>query len=79
MFMERRRAASVPPPEERFMPRHRYLPGVAAATATVALLAAAPAPGGEPTVSRARVVAHFDLAKGQTPENIAWNRTAPRS
>lgn len=57
------------------MPRLPRLPGVAAATATavaaVGLLAAAPPPGGEQTVSHPRIVAHFDFAKGQTPENIA--------
>ncbi|WP_326584918.1 hypothetical protein OG889_42005 [Streptomyces sp. NBC_00481] len=53
------------------MPRLPYLSGVAAATAVVALLAAAPPPSGEVTVSRPRVVAHFDFAQGQTPENIA--------
>ncbi|GHE57954.1 hypothetical protein [Streptomyces capitiformicae] len=53
------------------MPRLPYLPGVAVATAALTVLAAAPAPGGEPAVSRPRIVAHFDFAKGQTPENIA--------
>ncbi|MFF9776022.1 hypothetical protein ACF1HJ_20480 [Streptomyces sp. NPDC013978] len=53
------------------MPRLRPLPVVAAVTTAVALLAAAPPPDGEPTVSRPRVVAHFDITRGQTPENIA--------
>lgn len=53
------------------MSRLPCLPGLAAATAAVALLAAAPPPGDEQTVSRPRVVAHFDFARGQTPENIA--------
>ncbi|MEU0335120.1 hypothetical protein [Streptomyces sp. NPDC006193] len=48
----------------------------AAATAVLAfgLVAAAPAPGSEPVVTDARVVAHFDLAAGRTPENIALER-----
>ncbi len=53
------------------MPRLPYLPGVAVVTAALTVLAAAPATGGDPTVSRPRIVAHFDFAKGQTPENIA--------
>lgn len=53
------------------MPRLPQLPAVAAVTAAVALLAAAPPPDGEPTVSRPRIVAHFDITRGQTPENIA--------
>ncbi|MGW0843857.1 hypothetical protein ACWD26_27695 [Streptomyces sp. NPDC002787] len=53
------------------MRRIPRLSGVAAAAAAVALLAAAPPPGGEETVSHPRVVAHFDFARGQTPENIA--------
>ncbi|WP_159062523.1 hypothetical protein [Streptomyces caniscabiei] len=53
------------------MPRLGPLPVVAAVTAAVALLAAALPPDGEPTVSRPRVVAHFDITRGQTPENIA--------
>ncbi|WP_137988882.1 SMP-30/gluconolactonase/LRE family protein [Streptomyces vilmorinianum] len=53
------------------MPRLPRL--VAAATATVALtvLASGPTSAGEPTVTDPRVVAHFDFALGQTPENIA--------
>ncbi|EST36054.1 hypothetical protein M878_03560 [Streptomyces roseochromogenus subsp. oscitans DS 12.976] len=35
------------------------------------LAAAAPAVGDEPLVTGARIVAHFDQAAGQTPENIA--------
>ncbi|MFC9592771.1 hypothetical protein ACFTUC_23650 [Streptomyces sp. NPDC056944] len=53
------------------MPRHPRLAAVAAATAALAAVAAGPAPTGEPTVSDPRVVAHFDSAAGQTPENIA--------
>ncbi|GGR95012.1 hypothetical protein GCM10010269_37470 [Streptomyces humidus] len=46
-------------------------PAVATAVAVaLGLLAAAPATGGEPTVSDPRVVAHFQLARGETPENI---------
>ncbi|MDV9191913.1 hypothetical protein R6L23_27545 [Streptomyces sp. SR27] len=54
------------------MPRqHPRLAAVATATAALTLLAAAPASAGEPTVSDPRVVAHFDFAAGETPENIA--------
>ncbi|MDX2825381.1 hypothetical protein PV416_30970 [Streptomyces ipomoeae] len=53
------------------MPRFPCLPGVAVATAALTALGAAPVPGGEPIVSRPRVVAHFDFAQGRTPENIA--------
>ncbi|WP_327313212.1 hypothetical protein [Streptomyces sp. NBC_01235] len=53
------------------MPRLPRLAGVTAAALALGLLASAPAAGGEPTVSDPRVVAHFDLAQGQTPENIA--------
>ncbi|WP_340384375.1 hypothetical protein U5640_41435 [Streptomyces sp. SS7] len=45
--------------------------GVIAVTLALGLLATTPAAGGEPSVSDPRVIAHFDLAKGQTPENIA--------
>ncbi|GAA3394748.1 hypothetical protein [Streptomyces roseoviridis] len=48
----------------------RLATAVAAATA-LALLAAGPASAGDPTVTDPRIVAHFDLAQGQTPENIA--------
>lgn len=53
------------------MPRvHR--PAVVTAVALAAgLLAAAPATGGEQTVSDPRVVAHLQLARGESPENIA--------
>ena len=50
------------------------LPRLAAcASAAVALtvLASGPASAGDLTVSDPRIVAHFDLAAGQTPENIA--------
>ncbi|MDX2681602.1 SMP-30/gluconolactonase/LRE family protein [Streptomyces sp. NY05-11A] len=53
------------------MPRLPRLAGVTAAALALGLLATAPAAGGEPTVSDPRVVAHFDLAHGRTPENIA--------
>ncbi|WP_435058718.1 SMP-30/gluconolactonase/LRE family protein [Streptomyces sp. bgisy060] len=39
--------------------------------AALALLVGGPASAGEPTVSDPRVVAPFDFAAGQTPENIA--------
>ena len=53
------------------MPRLPRLAGVTAAALALGLLGTSSASGGEPTVSDPRVVAHFDFAKGQTPENIA--------
>ncbi|MFF9324841.1 SMP-30/gluconolactonase/LRE family protein [Streptomyces sp. NPDC014776] len=47
------------------------LAGAATAALALGALAAAPAASGEPIVSAPRIVAHFDLAAGQTPENIA--------
>src|SRR5689334_9994745 len=35
------------------------------------IVSATPATAAAPPVSRARIVAHFDLAAGQQPENIA--------
>ncbi|MFL4902186.1 SMP-30/gluconolactonase/LRE family protein [Streptomyces sp. MMS24-I2-30] len=53
------------------MPRLPRLAGVAAAAVGLSVLTSAPALSGEPLMSAPRVVAHFDLAAGQTPENIA--------
>ncbi len=53
------------------MPRLPHLAGVAATAVAVGVLASAPASGGEPIVSQPRVVAHFDFAAGEAPENIA--------
>ncbi|WP_406010336.1 hypothetical protein OG440_32685 [Streptomyces sp. NBC_00637] len=53
------------------MPRVPRSAGVTAAALTFGLLATAPATADEPAVSAPRVVAHFDFAKGETPENIA--------
>ncbi|MFD9323853.1 SMP-30/gluconolactonase/LRE family protein [Streptomyces sp. NPDC060053] len=53
------------------MPRVPRSAGVTAAALALGLLASAPATGDEPAVSAPHVVAHFDLAKGQSPENIA--------
>ena len=53
------------------MTRLPRLAGATAAALALGLLGTAPASGDEPTVSDPRVVAHFDFAKGQTPENIA--------
>ncbi|MEU3619698.1 hypothetical protein ABZ725_46540 [Streptomyces sp. NPDC006872] len=53
------------------MPRLTRSAGVTAAVLALSLLATAPASGGEPPVTDPRVVAHFDFAAGQTPENIA--------
>ncbi|MEV4427685.1 hypothetical protein AB0K23_20295 [Streptomyces sp. NPDC049602] len=52
----------------RRLPR---LAAVATATAALTVLAAGPASAVDPTVSDPRIVAHFDFATGQTPENIA--------
>lgn len=54
-----------------FMPRLPQLAAVAATAVAVGVLATAPASGDEPIVSQPRVVAHFDFAAGETPENIA--------
>ncbi|MEU3522598.1 hypothetical protein AB0E62_01755 [Streptomyces sp. NPDC038707] len=53
------------------MPRRPRLTGAATAALALGLVAAAPAPGSEPPVGDARVVARFDPAAGQRPENIA--------
>ena len=53
------------------MPRLPYLAHLATAAVALGALAAAPAPGDGPALSRPHIVAHFDLAAGQTPENIA--------
>ncbi|MFF9086385.1 SMP-30/gluconolactonase/LRE family protein [Streptomyces sp. NPDC014991] len=53
------------------MPPLPRLAGTATAVLALGLVAAAPAPGTDPVVTAARVVAHFDPAARQTPENIA--------
>lgn len=53
------------------MPRVPRAAVIAAAVLALGALAAAPAAGDGPAVSEPRVVAHFDLSKGQSPENIA--------
>ncbi|MBN0042562.1 hypothetical protein JS756_00230 [Streptomyces actuosus] len=53
------------------MPRPSRTAGAATAALALSLLAAAPAVSGESPAPSARIVAHFDLAAGQTPENIA--------
>ncbi|MGW4162884.1 hypothetical protein [Streptomyces sp. NPDC004788] len=58
------------------MPRLPRLAALAVGTAALGVLAAGPAPAapataGDPTVSDPGILAHFDFAKGQTPENIA--------
>ncbi|WP_328483335.1 hypothetical protein OHS71_35110 [Streptomyces sp. NBC_00377] len=53
------------------MPRAPRPAVVTAAVLAFGLLATAPATGDEPNVSAPRVVAHFDLARGESPENIA--------
>ncbi|WP_330323929.1 SMP-30/gluconolactonase/LRE family protein [Streptomyces pseudovenezuelae] len=53
------------------MPRLPHLAGIAATAVALGVLASAPASGDEPIVSQPRVVAHFDFAAGETPENIA--------
>ncbi|MEU2060380.1 hypothetical protein [Streptomyces sp. NPDC013455] len=56
------------------MSRHPRLSAAATAALALGLVAAAPATGEEPLVTDARAIAHFDLAAGQTPENIALDR-----
>ncbi|MFF8379793.1 hypothetical protein ACF07V_27105 [Streptomyces sp. NPDC015661] len=53
------------------MSRRPRLAAVAVATAALTVLAAGPASAVDPTVTDPRVVAHFDFAAGETPENIA--------
>ncbi|GHI03858.1 hypothetical protein AQI88_08705 [Streptomyces cellostaticus] len=56
------------------MPRLPRLARAATAALALGLIAAAPATGHEPLVTESRIVAHFGLAAGQTPENIALER-----
>ncbi|MEU6772862.1 hypothetical protein [Streptomyces sp. NPDC046759] len=44
--------------------------GAAAAVVAAVVLAASPAVAGEPAVTQPHIVAHFDLAAGQSPENL---------
>ncbi|WP_418958863.1 SMP-30/gluconolactonase/LRE family protein [Streptomyces tritici] len=53
------------------MPRLPRLAATASAALALAVLGAGPATAHEPTVSNPRIVAHFDLGAGQTPESIA--------
>ncbi|MFF2774938.1 hypothetical protein ACFVU3_08520 [Streptomyces sp. NPDC058052] len=53
------------------MPRRPRLAAAAGAAVALTVLAAGPASAGDPTVTDPRVVARFDFAAGQTPENIA--------
>ncbi|MET9453098.1 SMP-30/gluconolactonase/LRE family protein [Streptomyces cinerochromogenes] len=56
------------------MPRLSRLTGAATAVLALGLVAATPAPpapGSERLVTDSRVLTHFDLAAGRTPENIA--------
>ncbi|OQR62867.1 hypothetical protein B6E66_17535 [Streptomyces maremycinicus] len=53
------------------MPRVPRSAGVTTAALALGLLATAPATGDVPAVSAPRVIAHFDVAKGRSPENIA--------
>ncbi|MFI9252351.1 hypothetical protein [Streptomyces sp. NPDC053069] len=50
--------------------RLRLATGAATAVVAAVVLAASPAAAGEPTVSQPHIVARFDKATGQTPENI---------
>ncbi|MEU9474921.1 hypothetical protein [Streptomyces sp. NPDC048191] len=50
--------------------RLRLVTGAATAVVAVGVLAASPAAADTPTVSQPHIVAHFDLAAGQSPENI---------
>lgn len=53
------------------MPRLPRLAVTATAALALALAATAPTSAGVPLVTHPRIVAHFDFAAGQTPENIA--------
>ncbi|MEU4877930.1 hypothetical protein [Streptomyces sp. NPDC021608] len=53
------------------MPRVPRPAVAAAAVLALGALAAAPAPADGPAVTEPRVAAHLDLARGQSPENIA--------
>ncbi|MFF9281153.1 SMP-30/gluconolactonase/LRE family protein [Streptomyces griseosporeus] len=53
------------------MPRPSRLAAAVTAALALSLLAAAPAVSDQDAPPQARVIAHFDLAAGQTPENIA--------
>ncbi|MFF7751540.1 hypothetical protein ACFZCP_20305 [Streptomyces sp. NPDC007971] len=53
------------------MPRLSRLATAATATLVLGVTAAAPASAHEPLITDSRTVAHFGLAAGQTPENIA--------
>ncbi|MFD9034255.1 hypothetical protein ACFVZW_24400 [Streptomyces sp. NPDC059567] len=53
------------------MSRLPRLAVTATAALALALLASAPTSAGVPLVTNPRIVAHFDFAAGQTPENIA--------
>jgi sugar lactone lactonase YvrE len=53
------------------MPRLPRLASAATAALALGVIAAVPAAGHEPPVTDPHIVAHFDLAAGQTPENIA--------
>ena len=56
--------------KQRFMPRLPHMVGTTTAAVALAVLATAPASAAELTVSQPRIVAHFDLTTGQSPENI---------
>jgi hypothetical protein len=52
------------------MPRFSRRAVAAPAAVAIGLLAAVPAAGDEPVLSRPHTVAHFDLTRGQTPESV---------
>ncbi|MGW0883461.1 hypothetical protein [Streptomyces sp. NPDC002671] len=56
------------------MPRLPRLAGAATAALALGLVVAAPAAGQDRPFTEPHIVAHFDLAAGQTPENIALER-----
>ncbi|MFG2937387.1 SMP-30/gluconolactonase/LRE family protein [Streptomyces sp. NPDC048282] len=56
------------------MPRFLRRAVVAPAAVAIGLIAAAPAASSGPDVSNPHVIAHFDLAAGQTPENMVAER-----
>ncbi|MFD4505940.1 hypothetical protein [Streptomyces sp. NPDC058457] len=56
------------------MPRFPRRAVAAPAAVAIGLLAAVPAAGDEPVLSRPHTVAHFDLVHGQTPESVVAER-----
>ncbi|WP_234534299.1 SMP-30/gluconolactonase/LRE family protein [Streptomyces shenzhenensis] len=56
------------------MPRFSRRCAAAPAAVAIGLLAAVPAASDDPVLARPHTVAHFDLARGQTPESVVAER-----